>query len=147
MDPILLGKSLPESLSLLDKIIPPSSSGSVNSGTNSLVRDIWSREFRERTGDAAHRRNPEPAVRWTSDIDCDYPRKLGRTNEIDTLSRADERDGEKFRYEEIDGLVEKDKRPETHSYPITTKSLWNGRRRDYLKERKMLDDMLEACPC
>ena len=33
-----------------------------------------------------------PAVRWTSDIDCDYPRKLGRTNEIDTLSRADERE-------------------------------------------------------
>ena len=30
--------------------------------------------------------------RWTSDIDCDYPRKLGRTNEIDTLSRADERE-------------------------------------------------------
>ena len=56
-------KSLPESLSLLHQGNPPSSSGSVNSGTNSLVRDVWSREFRERTGDAAHRRNPEPAVR------------------------------------------------------------------------------------
>ena len=88
MDRVLLGKSLPESLALLDKRIPQSSSGSVNSGTNGLVRDIWSREFRERTGDAAHRRNPEPAVRWTSDIDCDYPRKLGRTDKIDTLSRA-----------------------------------------------------------
>ena len=92
MDRVLLGKSLPESLALLDKRIPPSSSGSVNSGTNSLVRDIWSREFRERTGDAAHRRNPEPAVRWTSDIDCDYPRKLGRIDEVDTLSGADERE-------------------------------------------------------
>ena len=92
MDRVLLGKSLPESLALLDKRIPPSSSGSVNSGTNSLVRDIWSREFRERTGDAAHRRNSEPAVRWTSDIDCDYPRKLGTTDETDTLSGADERE-------------------------------------------------------
>ena len=106
MDRVLLGKSLTESLALLDKRIPPSSIGSVNSGTNSLVRDIWSREFRERTGDAAHRKNPEPAVRWTSDIDCDYLRKLGRTNEIDTLSRADERESEEFRYEEIHGLVE-----------------------------------------
>ena len=37
-----------------------------------------------------------------------------------------------FGYEEIHGLVEQDKRPETHSYPVslTTKSLWNGRRRD-----------------
>ena len=92
MNRVLLCKSLPESLSLLDKRIPPSSHGSANSGTNSLVRDIWSREFRERTGDAAHRRNPEPAVRWASNIDCDYPRKLGRTDEIDTLSRADERE-------------------------------------------------------
>ena len=80
-----------KSLALLDKRIPPSSSGSVNSGTNSLVRDIWSREFHERTGDAAHRRNSEPAVRWTSDIDCDYPRKLGRTDETDTLRNRNSR--------------------------------------------------------
>ena len=92
MDRVLLGKSLPESLALLDKRIPPSSSGSVNSGTNSLVCDIWSRELRERTGGTAHRWNPEPAARWTSDIDCNYPRKLGRTDETDTLSRADERE-------------------------------------------------------
>ena len=92
MDRVLLGKSLPESLSLFDKGIPPSSSESVNSRTTSLVRDVWSRELRERTGDAAHRRNPEPAVRWASNIDCDYPRKHGRTDEIDTLSRADERE-------------------------------------------------------
>ena len=64
-----LGKSLPESLSLLDKRIPPSSSGSVNSGTTSLVRDIWSREFCKRTGDTAHRRNSEPAVRRASNTD------------------------------------------------------------------------------
>ena len=95
MDRVLLSKSLLKSLSLPDKRIPPSSSGSDNSGTTSLVRDVWSREFRERTGDAAHfahRRNPEPAVRWASNTDCDYPRKLGRTNEIDSLSRADERE-------------------------------------------------------
>ena len=91
MERVLLGKKLPESLSLLDKGIPPSSSRSVSSGT-SLVRDVWNRELRERTGDAAHRRNPEPAVRWASNTDCDYPRKLGRTYEIDTLSRADERE-------------------------------------------------------
>ena len=130
MDRVLLGRSLPESLSLLDKRIPPSSSGSVNSGTTSLVRDVWSREFREKTGDAAHRRNSEPAVRWASHTDCDYPWKLERTNEFYTLSRADEREGEEFRHEESHGPVEQDKRPETHSYPIslTTKSLWNGRR-------------------
>ena len=88
--------------------------------------------FVKRTGDTAHRRNPEPAARWTSDIDCNYPRKLRRTDETDTLSRADERESEELRYEEIQGLVEQDKRPETHSYPVslTTKSLWNGRRRD-----------------
>ena len=57
MNRVLLGKSLPDSLSLLDKGIPPSSSGSVNRGTTSLVRDIWSREFCERTGDTAHQRN------------------------------------------------------------------------------------------
>ena len=47
MDSVLLGKSLPESISLLDKGIPPSSSGSINCGTTSLVRDVWSRKFRE----------------------------------------------------------------------------------------------------
>ena len=124
MDRVLLGKSLPESLAQLDKRIPPSGSGSIDSGTNSLVRDIWSREFRERTGDTA-------AI-WTSDIDCNYPRKLGRTDETDTLSRADERESEEIGYEEIHGLVEQDKRPETYSYlvSLTTESLWNGRRRD-----------------
>ena len=97
MDRVLLGKSLPESLSLLDKGIPPSSSGSVNSGTTSLVRDIWSREFCERTGDTAHRRNSEPAVRWASNTDCNYQRELGRTNEIDSLSRADKRERERVK--------------------------------------------------
>ena len=132
MDRVLLGKSLPESLALLDKRIPPSSSGSIDSGTNSLVRDVWSREFRERTGDTAHRWNPEPAARRTSDNDCNYPQKLGRTDETGTLSEADERESEELGFEEIHGLVEQDKRPETHSYPVslTTKSLWNGRRRD-----------------
>ena len=85
MGRVLLGESLPESLSLLDKGIPPSSSGSIDCGTTSLVRDIWSREFRERTGGAAHRGNSELAARWASNIDCDYPRKLGRTNEADTF--------------------------------------------------------------
>ena len=132
MDRVLPGKGLPESLALLDKRIPPSSSGSIDSGTNSLVRDIRSRKFCERTGDTAHRWNPEPAARRTSDIDCNYPRKLGRTDETGTLSRADERESEELGYEEIHGLVEQDKRPETHSYPVslTTKSLWNGKRRD-----------------
>ena len=51
MDRVLLGKSLPESLALFDKGIPPSSSESINSGTNSLVCDIRSGEFRERTGE------------------------------------------------------------------------------------------------
>ena len=83
MDRVLLDKSLPETLSLLDTGIPPSSSGSVDCGTTSLVRDVWSRELREGTGDTAHRRSPELAVRWASNIDCDYPWKLGRTNETD----------------------------------------------------------------
>ena len=92
MDRVFLGKSLLESLALLDKRIPPSSSGSIDSGTNSFVRDIWSREFREGTGDTAHRWNPEPVARRTSDIDCNYPRKLGRIDETGKLSRADERE-------------------------------------------------------
>ena len=101
-----LVESLPESLSLLDKGIPPSSSGSIDCGATSLVRDVWNREFRERTGGTAHRRSSEPAVRWASNVECDYPRKLGRINEADTLSRADEREGEKIRHEESHGLVE-----------------------------------------
>ena len=132
MDRVLLGKSLPESIALPDQGIPPSSSGSVDSGTNSLVRDVWSREFCERTGDTAHRWNPEPATRRTFDSDCDYSRKLGRNNEIDTLPRADEGESKEFGHEKVHGLVEQDMRPETHSYPVslTSKSLWNGRRRD-----------------
>ena len=106
MDRVLLGKSLPNTLSLLDKGIPPSSSGSINCGTTSLLRDVWSRKFREGTGDTAHRRSSEPAVRWASNIDCDYPWKLGRTNETDTLPRADERECEEIRHEESHGLVE-----------------------------------------
>ena len=80
-------------------------------------------------------------------FDRNFPRKLGRTNETGTLSRADERESEELGYEEIHGLVEQNKRPETHSHPISlaAKSLWNRRRRGRLKERKMLDDMLEAC--
>ena len=127
-----LAKVYPKVSHYLIKRIPPSSSGSIDSGTNSLVRDIRSRKFRERTGDTANRWNPEPAARRTSDIDCNYPRKFGRTDETGTLSRADERESEELGYEEIHGLAEQDKRPETHSYPVslTTKSLWNGRRRD-----------------
>ena len=105
MDRLLLGESLPEKLSLLDKGIPPSSSGSIDCGATSLVRDVWSIEFRERTGGTAHRRSSEPAVGWASNVDCDYPRKLGRINEADTLSRADEREDEKIRHEESHGLV------------------------------------------
>ena len=105
MNRVLLGKSLPESLSLLDKGIPPSSSGSVNSGTTSLVRDIWSREFCERTGDTAHRRNSEPAVRWRLKLIAITHGNLGGLKKV------------------------------THSYIIflTTKSLWNSRRSDYRK--------------
>ena len=106
MDRVLLGKSLPETLSLLDKEIPPSSSGSVNCGTTNLVRDVWSRKLPEGTGDTAHRRSSEPAVRWASKIGCDYPWKLGRTNETDTLPRADESEYEEIRREESHGLVE-----------------------------------------
>ena len=43
------------------------------------------------TGDATHRRNPGLADRWGSNIDCDYPWKLGRTNETDTLPGTDDR--------------------------------------------------------
>ena len=89
MDRVLLGKSLTESLALFDKGILPSSSESIDSGINSLVRDIRSGEFRERTGDTSYGWNTEPASRWTSDIDRNNPRKLGRTNETGTLSRAD----------------------------------------------------------
>ena len=96
MDCVLLGKSVPKNLSLLDKGIPPSSSGSVDCGTTSLVRDVWSRELREGTGDSAHRRNPDLAVRWASNIDCDCPWKLGSTNETDTLPRADKRECEEI---------------------------------------------------
>ena len=69
--------------------------------------------------DTAHGWNTEPATRRTSDIDRNNPRKLGRTNETGTLSRADERESEETGYEEIHGLMEQNKRSETHSYPIS----------------------------
>ena len=45
MDRVLPGKSLPKTLSVLDKGIPPSSSGSINRGTTSLVRDVDAESF------------------------------------------------------------------------------------------------------
>ena len=106
MDRVLLGENVPKIFPLFDKGIPPSSSGSIDCGATSLVCDVWSREIRERTGSTAHRRSSEPAVRWASNVDCDYSRKLGRINEADTLYRADERGGEKIGHEESRGLVE-----------------------------------------
>ena len=70
MDSVLLGESLPKTLSIFDKIIPPSSSGRVNCSNTSLVRDVWSKKFRKRTNCVAHQRNSKPAIRWTSNVDC-----------------------------------------------------------------------------
>ena len=95
MDRVLRGKSLPETLSLHDKGIPPSSSGSVDCGTTSLVREVWSKELCEGTSDIAHQRR-WACVRWASKIDCDYPWKLGRTNETDTLPGTDDSDCEEI---------------------------------------------------
>ena len=61
-----------------------------------LVRDVWSRKLRERTGYTAHRRNLKPEIRWTSYVDCNKAWKLGRADEFDALPRADERDVRKF---------------------------------------------------
>ena len=103
MDHVLLGESLPKTLSIFDlkktlsifdKRIPPSSSGSINRQNTSLVRDVWSRNLRKRTGCAAHRSNSELAVRLTSNIDCNNTKKIGMTNEIDTLPGANERECE-----------------------------------------------------
>ena len=101
-----LAEVYPKVSHYLIKGIPPSGSESIDSGINSPVRDVWSGEFRERTGDTAYGWNTEPATRWTSDIDCNNPRKLGRTDETGTLSRADERESEESGYEEIHRLVE-----------------------------------------
>ena len=49
MERVLLAESLPKTLSIFDKRIPPSSSGSINRWTTSIVRDVWSRKLRERT--------------------------------------------------------------------------------------------------
>ena len=106
MDRVLLGESLPKTLSIFDKRVPPSSSGSINRQNTSLVRDVWSRKLRKRTGCAAQRGNSELAVRWTSDIDCDNTWKLGRNNELDTLPRADERECEEVPSEESHGFLQ-----------------------------------------
>ena len=58
------------------------------------------------TGSTAHRRSSELAVRWTSNIDCNNTWKLGKTDEPDTLPRADERECEEIRCEESHGFVE-----------------------------------------
>ena len=90
------GPRLPKTLSIFDKRISPSSSGRINRRNTSLVRDVWSRKLRKMTGCAAHRRNSEPAIRWTSNVDCNNAWKLGRTHEFDALPRADEKEHEEI---------------------------------------------------
>ena len=71
MDRVLLGESLPLALTISDKRIPPSSRRSIDRCITSPVRDVWSRELREKTSDTAHRRSAEFATRRTSNVDCD----------------------------------------------------------------------------
>ena len=103
MDSVLLGESLPESLSLLDKGIPPSSSGSIDCGTTSLVRDVWSREFRERRREGVQNLQLDGLLTL---IAITHGNLGGLIGEADTLSRADEREGEEIRHEENHGPVE-----------------------------------------
>ena len=101
MDRVLLGESLPIAFSIPDRRIPPSSRR-----ITSPVRDVWSREFRERTSDTAHRRSPEFAIRWTSNVNCDNPRKFGRIDESDALPGADEGEREEIRREATHGFLD-----------------------------------------
>ena len=45
-------------------------------------------------------------IRWTSNVDRDNARKVGRFDEFDTLSGADEREREENRCEAIHGFLE-----------------------------------------
>ena len=115
MGRVLLGKSLPESLALFDKGIPPSSGESIDSGINSLIRDIRSGEFRERTGDAAHR--------WNQNLRLDGLLTLiaithGNLGGLMELARCPEQMKERVRNLDMKKSTD------------FTKSLWNGRRRD-----------------
>ena len=48
----------------MDRVLPPSSRRSIDRGTTSPVRDVWSRELQKRTSDTAHRRSAELAASW-----------------------------------------------------------------------------------
>ena len=67
-----------------------------------------------------------------SNVDRDNAWKLGRIDEFDTLSGADEREREEVRRETIYGFLEQDKRFATYSYPVppAAESLWNRRGRN-----------------
>ena len=48
----------------------------------------------------------EFGTRWNSDVDRDNKCKLGRIDEFDTLSGADEGEREEIRHEAIHGFLE-----------------------------------------
>ena len=87
-------------------------------------------------------------IRWISDVDRDNAWKLGRTDEIDALPRADERECEEIRREASYGFLEQDERFMTYSYPVppAAETLWNRRGLNN-PLWKTCDDMLEAYPC
>ena len=96
MDRVFLGRNLPLAFSISDKRISPSSRRSIDRLITSPVRDVWSRELSEMTSDTAHRRIADFATRRNSNVDRDKAWKLARIDEFDTLSGADEREGEEI---------------------------------------------------
>ena len=63
-------------------------------------------KHRERTSDTAHQSSAEFATRWTSNVNCDNTRKLGRIDECDTLPGADEGEREEIRREPTHGFLD-----------------------------------------
>ena len=55
MDRVLPGESLPRTLSIPGKRVPQSSNRINDRSDPSVVRDVWSREFSERTSATAHK--------------------------------------------------------------------------------------------
>ena len=85
MDSVLPGESLPRTLSIPGKRVPQSSKRINDRSDSSVVRDVWSREFSEKTSATAHRGSAELATGRTPDTNCDRPWELGMADEFDPL--------------------------------------------------------------
>ena len=98
MNSVLHGESLPLTLSIHDKRVLSSGYRVIDSSDTSIVCDVRSREFCEKTSSTAHRGSTEPTAGRTPDANCDHIWELVRADELKPLPRANEKKCKEIRY-------------------------------------------------